>query len=244
VFCSSIPTLDQKAVRETDPHTPNPTARIRRFAELNRAGVPTGVLIAPLIAGDQRRARAVSGLLVEATPPCALRPEVWRAPAQDVRRRVHGLAAHRTPDLVPLKREAVCEGAYAPQQAAPRLLMVLRGRLNPGRSGHSALTLLGVTRTGNARRPATSAHEARTTPRVGGRVGAERLFVKLRLLHPASTTVTCRPGRAGRRWPLPPIHALAATLTGQRLPLTVFRCVDHRARVALDPSGDCRSCCR
>ena len=47
----SIPTLDEKAWRATEPHTPHPRARLEAVAELNRAGIPTGVLIAPLMPG-------------------------------------------------------------------------------------------------------------------------------------------------------------------------------------------------
>jgi len=47
----SIPTLDEKAWRATEPHTPHPRKRLEAVAELNRAGIPTGVLIAPLIPG-------------------------------------------------------------------------------------------------------------------------------------------------------------------------------------------------
>ena len=49
--CLSVPTLDEKAWRATEPHTPNPRARLEAVAELNRNGIPTGVLIAPLIPG-------------------------------------------------------------------------------------------------------------------------------------------------------------------------------------------------
>jgi DNA repair photolyase len=49
--CLSIPTLDEKAWRATEPHTPNPKARLEAVAELNRNGIPTGVLIAPLMPG-------------------------------------------------------------------------------------------------------------------------------------------------------------------------------------------------
>src|SRR5271156_4304594 len=49
--CLSIPTLDEKAWRATEPHTPSPRARLEAVAELNRAGIPTGVLIAPLMPG-------------------------------------------------------------------------------------------------------------------------------------------------------------------------------------------------
>ena len=47
----SIPTLEEKAWRATEPHTPHPRKRIEALAELRRAGIATGVLIAPLIPG-------------------------------------------------------------------------------------------------------------------------------------------------------------------------------------------------
>ena len=47
----SIPTLEEKAWRATEPHTPHPRKRIEALAELAAAGIATGVLIAPLIPG-------------------------------------------------------------------------------------------------------------------------------------------------------------------------------------------------
>ena len=41
----SVPTLEPKAWRATEPHTPHPRARLEAVAELNRAGIPTGVLV-------------------------------------------------------------------------------------------------------------------------------------------------------------------------------------------------------
>ena len=49
--CLSVPTLDEKAWRATEPHTPHPRARLEAVAELNRNGIPTGVLMAPLMPG-------------------------------------------------------------------------------------------------------------------------------------------------------------------------------------------------
>src|SRR4051794_15505922 len=49
--CLSVPTLDEKAWRATEPHTPHPRARLEAVAELNRLGIPTGVLVAPLMPG-------------------------------------------------------------------------------------------------------------------------------------------------------------------------------------------------
>ena len=47
----SVPTLDEKAWRASEPHTPHPRKRIEAVAELNRAGIPCGVLVAPLMPG-------------------------------------------------------------------------------------------------------------------------------------------------------------------------------------------------
>jgi len=49
--CLSVPTLDEKMWRATEPHTPHPRARLEAVAELNRIGIPTGILIAPLMPG-------------------------------------------------------------------------------------------------------------------------------------------------------------------------------------------------
>ena len=47
----SIPTLDEKAWRATEPHTPSPAARLDAVAELRSRGIDSGVLIAPLMPG-------------------------------------------------------------------------------------------------------------------------------------------------------------------------------------------------
>ena len=47
----SIPTLDEKAWRATEPATPSPRKRIEAVAALREAGIETGVLIAPLMPG-------------------------------------------------------------------------------------------------------------------------------------------------------------------------------------------------
>jgi DNA repair photolyase len=47
----SIPTLDERAWRASEPRTPHPRKRIEAVAELRAAGIPAGVLIAPLMPG-------------------------------------------------------------------------------------------------------------------------------------------------------------------------------------------------
>ncbi|MGN6254464.1 MAG: SPL family radical SAM protein [Solirubrobacterales bacterium] len=47
----SVPTLDEKVWRATEPHTPSPVARLDAVAELRARGIDSGVLIAPLMPG-------------------------------------------------------------------------------------------------------------------------------------------------------------------------------------------------
>src|ERR671911_670182 len=47
----SVPTLDEKVWRGTEPHTPHPRKRLAAVARFNEAGIPSGVLVAPLMPG-------------------------------------------------------------------------------------------------------------------------------------------------------------------------------------------------
>jgi DNA repair photolyase len=51
----SIGTLDDTVWRETEPGTPHPKARIDAIATLTEAGIPTGVLMAPILPGISDR---------------------------------------------------------------------------------------------------------------------------------------------------------------------------------------------
>jgi DNA repair photolyase len=123
----SIPTLDAKAWRATEPHTPHPKARLEAVAELNRAGIPCGVLIAPLMPGINDAPEQVEPLLEAAAEAGAtgiggialhLRGEV---------RQIYfdWLRAYR-PDLIPLYEELYARGAYAPTEERRRLAELVR----------------------------------------------------------------------------------------------------------------------
>ncbi|HUI03167.1 MAG TPA: radical SAM protein [Acidimicrobiales bacterium] len=47
----SIGTLDEDVWRKTEPGTPHPRQRVEAVRKLNEAGIPTGVLVAPIIPG-------------------------------------------------------------------------------------------------------------------------------------------------------------------------------------------------
>jgi DNA repair photolyase len=59
----SIPTLEEKAWRATEPHSPHPRKRIEAVADLVKEGIPTGVLIAPLMPGINDSPEQVEELL-------------------------------------------------------------------------------------------------------------------------------------------------------------------------------------
>jgi DNA repair photolyase len=127
--CLSIPTLDEKAWRATEPHTPSPRARIEAVAELNRAGIPTGVLIAPLMPGINDAPHQIEPLLELVTEAGATS---IGGVALHLRGEVRGifmdwLRAQR-PDLVPRYQQLYRRGAYAPREERERLSRLVRRR--------------------------------------------------------------------------------------------------------------------
>jgi DNA repair photolyase len=129
----SVPTLDEKAWRETEPHTPHPRKRLEAAGELTRAGIPTGVLIAPLMPGVNDAPEQVEEILELAGEAGArtiggvglhLRGEVreiW----------FDWLRQYR-PDLVPRYEELYGRGAYLPRPEQNRLSRLARGGRDRG----------------------------------------------------------------------------------------------------------------
>ena len=90
----SVPTIDEKAWRASEPHTPNPRARLEAVGELNRAGIPTGDPGRAADAGDQRRPRPGAGDPAGGGGRGGDRGQRHRtAPARGGARHLHGLAA-------------------------------------------------------------------------------------------------------------------------------------------------------
>ena len=123
----SIPTLDAKAWRATEPHTPHPKARLEAVAELNRAGIPCGVLIAPLMPGINDAPEQVEPLLEAAAAAGATG---IGGIALHLRGDVKGLffdwLRSNRPDLVELYEQLYARGAYAPLHERNRLASLVR----------------------------------------------------------------------------------------------------------------------
>ena len=117
----SIGTLDEEVWRLTEPGTPHPLRRMEAVARLNAAGVPCGVLVAPVLPGlsdSPEQLEAVVKACVEAgARPIAsillhLRP--------GVREHYLGWLAGARPDLVPVY-EDLYPRSYAPKTAQDRV---------------------------------------------------------------------------------------------------------------------------
>ena len=127
----SIPTLEEKAWRASEPHTPHPRKRIEAVAELNRAGIPTGVLIAPLMPGINDSPKQVEEILELCGEAGAVNiggiPLHLRGEVRDIF--FEWLRSYR-PDLVPRYEQLYARGAYVGKEERERIQALLRPRRN------------------------------------------------------------------------------------------------------------------
>jgi len=125
----SVPTLDEKAWRATEPHTPSPGARLDAVAELRKRGIDSGVLIAPLMPGINDTPDQVQPIVDRAREAGAtflggvalhLRDEV-----RDV---FFGWLQSKRPDLLPEYERLYARGrAYMLPDERNRVSSVVRG---------------------------------------------------------------------------------------------------------------------
>ena len=128
----SVPTLDERAWRATEPHSPNPRARLEAVAELTRAGIRTGVLVAPLMPGINDAPEQVARILELASEAGAA---YVTGIALHLRGEVRGLffewlRSHR-PDLVDRYKRLYQRGAYAHPDERRRLSELVKGPERP-----------------------------------------------------------------------------------------------------------------
>jgi DNA repair photolyase len=123
----SIPTIDEKAWRATEPHTPHPRKRLEAVGELVRNGVPAGVLIAPLIPGVNDDPKQVSEILEIAGEAGARSiagvPLHLRGEVRDIW--FDWLRQYR-PDLISFYEELYERGAYMRSDERKRLQALVK----------------------------------------------------------------------------------------------------------------------
>jgi DNA repair photolyase len=115
--CLSVPTLDERAWRATEPHTPNPRARLEAVAKLNAAGIPTGILIAPLMPGINDQPEQVERIIALAREAGAVSIGGQTLFLAGATRGVFfdWLRAHR-PDLIPRYERLYARGSRVPER--------------------------------------------------------------------------------------------------------------------------------
>jgi DNA repair photolyase len=124
----SVPTLDEKAWRLTEPHTPSPAARLDAVEELRKRGIDSGILIAPLMPGINDSPDQVEPIVARAREADAtflggvalhLRGEV-----KDV---YFGWLREKRPDLVPEYERLYGRRAYMRPEDRQKTTRALRG---------------------------------------------------------------------------------------------------------------------
>lgn len=123
----SVPTLDERAWRATEPHTPHPRKRLEAVAELNRAGIPTSVLVAPLMPGINDAPEQVERILTLAEEAGAVSVGGIALHLRgEVREVFMSWLRSARPDLVPRYEALYARGGYAPPAEQRRLAALLR----------------------------------------------------------------------------------------------------------------------
>jgi DNA repair photolyase len=145
VHCNlSIGTLDQDVWKATEPGTPHPRRRVDAVRRLNDAGIPPGVLMAPIIPGwtdSPEQLEEVAAACVEAgatfVTPIALH----------LRRGVkeHFLASvnERRPDLHPALARQYARSAYLPPGEQRRIVDRVHAVVSPPRRRRSTADTFG-----------------------------------------------------------------------------------------------------
>ena len=125
-LCFSIGTLDEDVWRATEPGTPHPRKRIDAVARLNEAGIPCGVLVAPILPGlsDRRQqldevVRACVGAGAPSISPVLLhlRP--------GVKEHYLGWLSDAHPELLE-RHQRMYPGSYAPARERQRVTKLVR----------------------------------------------------------------------------------------------------------------------
>ena len=123
----SIGTLDEDVWKISEPGTPHPRQRVEAVRKLNDAGIPTGVLVAPVLPGLSDRPEQ----LREVVKACADAGAATISPIllhlrPGVREQYMPWLEKERPDLLPLYEE-LYPRAYAPKAVQQRITKLVYG---------------------------------------------------------------------------------------------------------------------
>lgn len=128
----SIGTLDRDVWRSTEPGTPPPDRRMAAVRRLNDAGIPCGVLVAPILPGLSDRdeqIRAVVDAAVEAGARSVTGVALHLRPG--VREHYLGWLAEAHPTLVSRHEHLFSRGSYQPKAERDRVARLVAGAVPP-----------------------------------------------------------------------------------------------------------------
>jgi DNA repair photolyase len=125
MVCFSIATMDPILAREIEPEVPPPQRRLEALRTLVEAGIPAGVLLAPVLPGITDRTDQLSAVVEAAKAHGA--SSLWTNALHlgDVTRQsFFKYLEHRRPELVPLYN-TLYRGKYAPSEYRQRIQEVV-----------------------------------------------------------------------------------------------------------------------
>jgi len=125
-LCFSIGTLDEEVWRATEPGTPHPRKRVEAVARLNEAGIPCGVLVAPILPGlsdGREQLDDVVRACVDAGAPSISPVLLHLRPG--VKEHYLGWLANAHPELLE-RHKRLYPGSYAPARERDRVTQLVR----------------------------------------------------------------------------------------------------------------------
>jgi DNA repair photolyase len=125
-LCFSIGTLDEDVWRATEPGTPHPRKRVEAVARLNEAGIPCGVLVAPILPGlsdGREQLDEVVRACVDAGAPSISPVLLHLRPG--VKEHYLGWLADAHPELLE-QHQRLYRGSYAPARERERVTQLVR----------------------------------------------------------------------------------------------------------------------
>ncbi|HYH60070.1 MAG TPA: radical SAM protein [Thermoleophilaceae bacterium] len=123
----SVPTIDEKAWRASEPRTPNPYARLEAAAELSRNGIAVSILVAPLMPGINDDPAQVEKILTLAAEAGVVNVSGIHLHVRgEVRDIVMDWLRSYRPDLIPRYEQLYSRGAYAPALEKERISSLVR----------------------------------------------------------------------------------------------------------------------
>jgi DNA repair photolyase len=139
-LCFSIGTLDEDVWRATEPGTPHPRKRVEAVARLNEAGIPCGVLVAPILPGlsdGREQLDDVVRACVDAGAPSISPVLLHLRPG--VKEHYLGWLADAHPELLE-RHQRLYPGSYAPGRERDRVTQLVRDLVTQHRGAKGAAT--------------------------------------------------------------------------------------------------------